>query len=110
MTLKKYINGLEIEPSVFVVAASGEKWFEMIIPFGIHGYKFYVQGNFDADAIDAVADFLEENKMTGLYETYDDIWEKAESMGLPFDDYEEQYIIAGNHGIYITELISIKEM
>lgn len=108
--LNTYINGIEISPSVFVVISDGDKWFKVTLPEGISGYTFYVQGKDITDAIDSVADFLWANKFIGLYKTYDQVWDEAEKIGVGFNSYEDQFLVAGNNGLYLRETVVCEEI
>lgn len=100
-----YKNGLSLNNVIFVVGAG--KLYKIHIPYS---QSFAVFGDSEANAIDTLADFLEDNNFTGLYKTYDELWDEAEENGDKFEDYEQSFICCGNHGIYLSAELVVKEV
>ena len=110
MKLKKiYKDGIMFDSSIFIMG-DGELY-KVEVPLGImYTQEFLTVGNNEQEALDNVADFIESNKMTGIYETYDSLWDKAIEDGISFDEYEQRYICCGNHGIYLSCEVSVQKM
>lgn len=71
--------------------------------------EFKVYAYNETEAVDLVADYIEEQEMKGLYADYYEIFDCAE-VGQTVDEYAEanNLTCCGNHGIYI-QVINIEE-
>lgn len=81
----------------------GERLYKVALNTGLAWVQQYeVYANNEQEAIDTLADYLEENELTGLYTTHYDIADECE-IGQTVDEYAEAngLICCGNHGIYI---------
>lgn len=76
-------DGSEDDPQWKVLLPTGTAW----------AVCFIVQAGDEQAALDAVVDYCEEKSLCGLYQTIEEI----NSMEL----YEEDYICAGNHCLYV---------
>lgn len=81
----KVINpdGFEDDPQWKVLLPTGTAW---MVGFIVHAEN-------EQAALDAVVDYCEENDLCGLYQTIEDLNSK--------ELYEEEYICAGNHCLYV---------
>lgn len=81
----KVINpdGFEDDPQWKVLLPTGTAWMA----------GFIVQAGNEQAALDAVVDYCEEKGLCGLYYTIEDLNSK--------EIYEEEYICAGNHCLYV---------
>ena len=88
----------------------GEKLYTVSLNTGLAWLQEYSVYAYNAqDAVDLVADYLEANKLRGLYCDWYDLMDLCENGETP-DEYAEanNLICAGNHGIYIS-IAGIKE-
>lgn len=87
----------------------GEHLYRVYISTGTAWYKvFQVYAYNESEAVDMVADHVEENEFEGLYTDFYGIADECE-VGQSVDEYVEAHnlICCGSHGIYL-EIASIE--
>lgn len=103
---KIYENGIQIDNTTIV--ASQGKWYKITLPTGLYfSSVFWVAGINEQEALDTLADFLEDNHMSNSYRTYDELWDEAEKYEVSFKLHEQRFICCGNHGIYLDSMTRI---
>ncbi len=104
-----YSDGIMIEKTTIITSEG--KWYEIGLPTGLYLKRIYwVVGKNEQEALDILADFLEKNNMSGLYKTFDELFDEAEEEGESFEEYEQNYICCGNHGIYLDAMVQIRQL
>ncbi len=81
----------------------GEKCYRVYLATGTAWYKvFQVYAYSESEAVDLVADHIEEHEYEGLYADYYEIADLC-GPGQSVDEYVEAHglICCGNHGIYL---------
>lgn len=81
----------------------GEHLYRIYIATGTAWYKvFQVYAYNESEAVDMVADYVEENEFEGLYADYYEIFDLCD-FGQTVSEYAEanNLICCGNHGIYL---------
>ena len=89
----------------------GEYLYRVYISTGTAWYKvFHVYAYNDNEAVDLVADFIEEHESDGLYADYYEIYDLCD-VGETVEEYAESHnlICCGNHGIYL-EIAGIERL
>lgn len=83
-----------------VSLGTGTAWTQ---PFEVYAYN-------EAEAVDLVADYCEENELEGLYADYYDLADECRD-GRSVDEYAEAngLTCCGNHGIYI-QIVEMEEI
>jgi hypothetical protein len=89
----------------------GEKYYRVYLATGTAWYKvFQVYAYNESEAVDMVADYVEENELEGLYADYWELFDLCD-VGQTVDEYAEAHnlICCGNHGIYL-EVAGLEEI
>lgn len=89
----------------------GETLYRVYIATGTAWYKvFQVYAYNESEAVDMVADYVEEHEYDGLYTDYYGIADLCD-VGQSVDEYVEVHnlICCGNHGIYL-EVAGLEEI
>lgn len=89
----------------------GENLYRVYIGTGTAWYKvFQVYAYNEQEAVDMIADYIEENEFDGLYTDFYGIADECEA-GQSVDEYAEanNLICCGNHGIYM-EIAGIERL
>lgn len=89
----------------------GEKLYKIGIGTGTaFVYELGVYAYNETEAVDLVADYLEEKEYNGLYGDYYDIADEC-GVGQDVEEYIEEYgyICCGKHGIYM-QIVYIEEV
>lgn len=91
---KIIVNGTEYTKVTNPEAFTDDPQWKVLLPTGTTWAAcFIVQAGNEQAALNAVVDYCEEKGLCGLYQTIEEI----NSMEL----YEEDYICAGNHCLYV---------
>ena len=88
----------------------GEKCYRVYLATGTAWYKvFQVYAYNESEAVDMVADYVEENEFEGLYADYYELYDLCEDETV--GEYAEAHnlICCGNHGIYL-EVAGLEEV
>lgn len=88
----------------------GEKCYRVYLATGTAWYKvFQVYAYNESEAVDMVADYVEENEFEGLYFDYYELYDLCEDETV--GEYAEAHnlICCGNHGIYL-EVAGLEEI
>jgi hypothetical protein len=87
----------------------GEKLYKVTLGTGTawtQSYEVYAYN--ETEAVDIVADYVEEQELTGLYCDYYEIYDLCEMETVDEYAYRNGLVCCGSHGIYI-QLINIEE-
>lgn len=90
---------------------NGEKLYKVSIGTGLAWTKeFKVYAYHEQEAVDLVADYIEEQELSGLYSDHYELADLCE-VGETADEYAEanNLTCCGNHGIYI-QLLGLEEL
>ena len=102
---------MDSKPIIIGTNNYGEHLYRVYIGTGTAWYKvFQVYAYNESEAVDMVADYVEENEFEGLYADYYEIFDLCD-FGETVGEYAEAHglICCGNHGIYL-EVAGLEEI